>query len=165
MSALLENMSAHEAAFAERAALYQDYLSGEVSMEGGHFKTDLLRHLAGAIVVKDHRVRYQKEQFDRFATSQNFQPLASGEITLREFATRYAHLIEIMTHSSHSHKCPKIAANYDSFAEDSIKPLNATIFYYFFSSSRQSRTWAQWMISCARFPNDRMRRAYMRFFS
>jgi hypothetical protein len=33
------------------------------------FRTDLLQHLAGSIVVKESRQRYQKEQFDRFIAS------------------------------------------------------------------------------------------------
>jgi len=67
---------------------------------------------------------------------------------------------------SHYGKCPKIEANYDDYREKTIRPLNATIFYYFFStSSAANRTWAQMMLSAARFPNDRMRRAYMRVFA
>ena len=67
---------------------------------------------------------------------------------------------------SHYGKCPKIEANYDDYREKTIRPLNATIFYYFFrASSSANRTWAQMMLSAARFPNDRMRRAYMRVFA
>jgi hypothetical protein len=101
-----------------------------------------LKHLAGSIVVKEHRLRYQKEQFDRFAASARIADLKSGNLTLREFANRYALLIETMTEASHSGKCPKIEANYDDFAEQTIKPLNATIFYYFFGANRAGRTWA-----------------------
>lgn len=97
--------------------------------------------------------------------SQGFWALKNSGQNLREFARNYALLIETMTSVSHNGKCPKIEANYDSFSEHSLKPLNATIFYYFFSANRQGRTWAQWMISATRFPNDRMRRAYMRFFA
>ena len=115
LGSLLANIDVHEAVFAERAALYAEYFDDNTPLEMGAFKNDLLRHLAGNIVVKDHRVRYQKEQFDRFVASQGFQPLASERISLSEFATAYAHLIEVMTTSSHHHKCPKIAANYESF--------------------------------------------------
>jgi len=68
--------------------------------------------------------------------------LKSNKLSLREFARNYALLIETMTESSHNGKCPKIEANYDDFAEKSIKPLNATIFYYFFGASKAGRTWA-----------------------
>ena len=94
-----------------------------------------------------------------------YRALNNKSQTLHEFAKHYATLIETNTEMSHNGKCPKIEANYDDFAESKIRPLNATIFYYFFSANRQGRNWAQMMLSAARFPNDRMRRAYMRFFA
>lgn len=86
-------------------------------------------------------------------------------MSLRDFAEQYANLIEVMTDTSHSGKCPKIEANYDDAQSATVNPLNASIFYLFFSTSRASRNWASWMIAAARFPNDRMRRAYMRMFA
>lgn len=129
------------------------------------YRVTLLKHLAGSIVVKEHRIRYQKEQFDRFIVSNKMPNLKSNNLTLRQFATNYAGLIETMTESSHNDKCPKIEANYDDFGEQTIKPLNATIFYYFFGADRAGRTWAQWMLASARYPNERVRRAYIRFFA
>lgn len=93
------------------------------------------------------------------------QQLQGSQMSLRDFAFFYAHLIEALTESSHHGKCPKIDANYDSFDEATIRPLNASIFYLFFSSSAASRSWAMWMLSAARFPNDHLRRAYMRLFA
>jgi hypothetical protein len=84
---------------------------------------------------------------------------------MREFAKHYAELIEFMISRSHSEKCPKIEANYDDFGEQTLRPLNATIFYYFFSANRSGKTFAQWMLSAVRYPNDKVRRAYMRFFA
>lgn len=166
MAVLLDHMNQHDQAFSQRNALYADYLSPETRMEMDNFRQDLLKHLAGSIVVKDHRVRYQKEQFDRYLTSNHYGALRSQSQSLKTFATNYALLIETLTEKSHNGKCPKIEANYDDFSEKTIRPLNATIFYYFFSaSSSANRTWAQWMLSAARFPNDRMRRAYMRVFA
>ena len=69
-----------------------------------------------------------------------------------------------MTQSSHYFKCPKIEANYDDFAKETVLPLNPAIFYYFFSANRSGRTWAQWMLAAVRYPNNKTRRAYMRFF-
>jgi hypothetical protein len=54
-------MNQHDQAFSQRNALYADYLSPETRMEMDNFRQDLLKHLAGSIVVKDHRIRYQKE--------------------------------------------------------------------------------------------------------
>jgi len=145
--------------------VYSDYISKNTTLSMNNFRIDLLKHLAGSIVVKEHRLRYQKEQFDRFIASSQMQDLKSGNLSMREFARNYALLIETITESSHNGKCPKIEANYDDYSEQAIKPLNATIFYYFFGADRAGRSWAQWMLSSARYPNDRMRRAYMRFFA
>jgi len=129
------------------------------------FRTDLLQHLAGSIVVKEHRQRYQKEQFDRFIASMQHNALHKRDTTLREFCVEYANMIEILISDSHNDRSPKIEANYDDFAERTIRPINATIFYYFFSADRRKRTIAQWFLSAVRYPNDRVRRAYMRFFA
>jgi len=74
-------------------------------------------------------------------------------------------LIEYLIEESNGFKCPKIQANYDDYAESTIRPLNSTIFYYFFSADRTKRTIAQWMLSTIRYPNEKFRRAYMRFFA
>ena len=67
--------------------------------------------------------------------------------------------------NSHNGLSPKIEANYDDFREQTIRPLNATIFYYFFSGDRSRRTIAQWLLSTIRYPNQKVKRAYMRFFA
>lgn len=140
-------------------------LTGEPSEGLNKFRAALLKHLAGNIVVKEHKVRYQKEQFDRFVASSNSHELSALDVPLREFARSYAGLIESMISYSHNMKCPKIEANYDDFGTKTVRPLNATIFYYFFSANRSGKSWAQWMLSAVRYPNDKTRRAYMRFFS
>jgi hypothetical protein len=129
------------------------------------FRTDLLQHLAGSIIIKEHRQRYQKEQFDRFISSMQYNQLYKRKQSLREFCAEYANMIEILIEDSHNDRSPKIEANYDDFGERTIRPFNATIFYYFFSADRRRRTIAQWMLSAVRYPNDRVRRAYMRFFA
>lgn len=74
-------------------------------------------------------------------------------------------MIEDLIEASHNYKCPKIEANYDDFQERTIRPINSTIFYYFFNMDRRKRTIAQWLISTIRYPNERVRQAYMRFFA
>ena len=122
-------------------------------------------HSATKLVIKEHRLRYQKEQFDRFFTSQSYPDFVKENIKMSEYAKEYARMIETLVSQSHNGKCPKIEANYDDFNEQRIKPLNATIFYYFFGAQRSGRSWAQWMLSSARYPNEKFRRAYMRFFA
>jgi hypothetical protein len=70
-----------------------------------------------------------------------------------------------MIEDSHDYKCPKIQANYDDFGDQTVRPLNSTIFYYFFSADLTKRTIAQWLLSTVRYPNEKVRRAYMRFFA
>lgn len=142
IAALLDNINYHDQVFTQRRELYSDYVSADTREQMDNFRIDLLKHLAGSIVVKEHRLRYQKEQFDRFVTSSRVPGLKSKSQSLREFARSYALLIETLTESSHNGKCPKIEANYDDYAEQTIKPLNATIFYYFFGANKAGRTWA-----------------------
>ena len=51
-------------------------------------------------------------------------------------------VVEELIIDSHNDRSPKIEANYDDFAERTIRPFNATIFYYFFNGDRRSRTLA-----------------------
>lgn len=69
-----------------------------------------------------------------------------------------------MIDESNGFKAPKIRANYDDFEEQTIRPINSTIFFYFFSTDRFKRNFAQWMLASARYPNEKVRQAYMRFF-
>ena len=160
---LLSNIEACAASQAQRDALYAGLQEDASSVDS--FRHDLLRHLAGSLVIKEHRIRYQKEQFDRFVTSLEFRGLKDLDLTLKEFSVAYSNLIDATIESSHNYRCPKIEANYDEFAEQTIKPLSSTIFFYFFSANRSGKTWAQWMLASARYPNHRMRKAYMRFFA
>jgi hypothetical protein len=56
-------------------------------------------------------------------------------------------------------------ANYDDYQEQTIRPLNATFFYYFFGAEKSKRVFARWLLSTFSYPNQKMRMAYMRFFA
>lgn len=116
-------------------------------------------------MVKEHRQRYQKEQFDRLLLAAQSRKLKDHSASLEDFCVEYSKLIEVMIEDSHGYKCPKIQANYDDFGDQTVRPLNSTIFYYFFSADRAKRTMAQWLLSTVRYPNEKVRRAYMRFFA
>lgn len=58
MASLFRNMNEHDQAFNERSALYSDYISQNTTLSMNNFRIDLLKHLAGSIVVKEHRLRY-----------------------------------------------------------------------------------------------------------
>lgn len=163
MKRLLSDIADLSVSQSERASVYAEYDQAEGNVDT--FREDLLKHLAGNIVVKEHKIRYQKEQFDRFLASLQYWDLKDKSLTLKEFSEAYSRLMKSTTDSSHNFRCHKIDANYDDFGEQTIRPLNATIFFYFFSANRNGKTWAQWMLSSVRYPNDRMRRAYMRFFA
>jgi len=129
------------------------------------FRFALLKHLAGSIVVKNHRIRYQKEQYDRFVFTQGDSVLKKQNATLKEFAEHYAFIIESLADASYHGKCRKIEANYDNYETDNLKPFNATLFYYMFSGNAYSKTWAQWILSTIRYPNEKVRKAYMSFYA
>ena len=162
---LVADFAEWEKVYQDRQRIYHHFTSESNSESLTVFRTDLLQHLAGSIVVKEHRQRYQKEQFDRFIASLQHNALQKRQVTLRDFCSEYANMIEILISDSHNDLSPKIDANYDDFAERTVRPLNATIFYYFFSADRRKRTIAQWLLAAVRYPNDRVRRAYMRFFA
>lgn len=173
MKDLFNTFTEYERHFNERQRIYHHFVQDTQDENGQRttseyldsFRSELLQHLAGSIIVKEHRQRYQKEQYDRFAWSLLNHKLKRTNQTLGDFCREYAVMIENMIEESHNYKCPKIEANYDDYQEKTIRPINATIFYYFFSADRRKRTIAQWLLSAVRYPNDRIRRAYMRFFA
>lgn len=164
-SGLVQDFQAFERVHNERKQIYADFQDTSAETGVDRFRVELLHHLAGSIVVKESRKRYQKEQFDRLMATLQSGTLTSSNESLRDFCQNYANLIEVLIEDSHNDRSPKIEANYDDFGEKTIRPINATIFYYFFSADRRKRTIAQWLLSAVRYPNERVRRAYMHFFA
>jgi hypothetical protein len=70
----------------------------------------------------------------------SYKTILNSTLSLREFSELYAHLIESLIEESHNNKCPKIEANYDDYSERTVRPINATIFYYFFNLDARKRT-------------------------
>lgn len=122
----------------ERDVVYKNWLqkTGEPCESLDKLREAMLLHLAQDIVIKEHKIRYQKEQYDRYIYSCANTRLKARDLTLAEFAHNYAELIESEIRFSHNMKCPKIESNYDDFGEKTVRPLNAAVFYYFFSGSR-----------------------------
>lgn len=127
-------------------------------------REDLLAYLSGAIVLKEHRFRYQHEQYDRYLTLNRHLPL-SDHMTLKQFSEAYAACLRHEVEYSYNYVCPKIDANYDDIGQRNVNPINASVFFYFFSAHKLRRKWAQIILSAARYPNEKIRRAYLRFFS
>ena len=69
MSGLMSALNDYTQSQNEKSVMYADYDSSD---DLDVFRQDLLKHLAGNIVVKEHKIRYQKEQFDRFLASLTF---------------------------------------------------------------------------------------------
>ena len=124
-----------------------------------------MQHLAQNLYIKEHRHRYQQEQYERFTASIGNPLLYKTNQTLGEFSNEYAMFIERLIESSHNYKSPNIEANYNSPDQQTTNPIDATIFYYFFSMEKSKRNLARWMLAAARYPNDRVRAAYMKIFS
>lgn len=162
LNAILKDIESFQKLSARESTLFSEF---DNDSQIDQFRIEMLKHLAGSIVIKEHRVRYQKEQFDRFVITLKQPQLKDPNMTLAEFANRYAHVIEVTTESSHSFKCPKIEASYLKHGEDVIRPFNANVFFYLFHGGRAGRTWAQWMLASARYPQEKMRRAYMYMFA
>lgn len=128
------------------------------------FKQDLIAYLSSTIVVKEHRLRYQAEQYDRYLSAARWVPV-HDYTTLREFTEDYAEHLRREVQLSYNHVSPKIAANYDDYQERRVNPINGAVFYYFFNANRTRRRLAQAILSAARYPNEKIRRAYLRFFN
>ena len=125
----------------------------------------MLQHLSNAIIVRENKNRYQKEQFNRLVVAQQYTLLQHRSKSMDEFCKAYSMLIEDLIAQSTNYKCPKIQANYDDFNEQTIRPLNSTVFYFYFSGDRLRRMAAQWILAASRYPNEKVRSAYMRFFA
>ena len=104
------------------------------------FRLKLIQHLSMNIVIKENRQRYQKEQFERMLIASQDFTLKQHKSSLDDWCKSYTMLIEALIDKSPNNLSPKIQANYDNYGEATIKPLNSTIFYYFFSADKTKRT-------------------------
>ena len=71
--------------------------------------------------------------------AENAYTLKNQGQSLDRFCEEYAKIIEYQVDSSNNFKSPKIRANYDDYEEQVIRPLNSTIFYYFFSADKSRK--------------------------
>jgi hypothetical protein len=86
VKSILNLFSEYEKAYNDRQRFYHHFCRESDSEALLEFRNDLLHHLAGSIIVKEHRQRYQQEQFERFAMSMNARALFKNDITLKEFS-------------------------------------------------------------------------------
>lgn len=96
MQTLINNIAACNSSQQERSQIYAE---NDALAEGrdDQFREDLLKHLAGNIVIKEHRVRYQKEQFDRFVASLSFWDLKNTDQSLLDFSKAYSRMMSAHT--------------------------------------------------------------------
>ena len=105
-------MGKYETAFSKRQILFNRGHLESDSESLSSFKDDLAKHLSTTIFVKDHRYKYQKEQFDRLMFAMSDIDLRYSNNTLKDYCFKYAKYIEQSTCTSHGFKHHKIAANY-----------------------------------------------------
>ena len=88
--------------------MYENFTGEGLCSNSDVLKNELLTHLSNAIVVKEHKLRYQKEQFDRLLIAADYWPLKNRKLSIEEWCVEYARLIELLISASHNNKCPKI---------------------------------------------------------
>lgn len=160
-----KNLSEYENAQSRKDSYYSNFVRDDVYDHNPEkFKEDLLAYLSGAIILKDHRYRYQTEQYDRYLAFNRWVPMVN-HMTLKQFAEIYARTLRTQVSISHNFLCPQVDANYDDYGKKTVDPISSNVFYFFFSANRMRRKWAQVILSAARYPNEKVRRAYLRFFS
>jgi len=160
-----EQLKVHENVKSKKDSFYASFINeDDLDLHPDKFKDDLLAYLSGAIVLKDHRYRYQHEQYDRYLTFKKWVPVVDS-MTLRTFSNLYAKSLRTQVDVSHNFLCPQVDANYDDYGKKTVNPISSTVFYLFFSAHRARRHFAQIILSAARYPNEKIRRAYLRFFS
>jgi hypothetical protein len=165
LPAFKSNTQQYESSSAKREAIFGKLESSDAhDHTPDHFKEDLLAYLSGAIILKDHRHRYQAEQYDRYVALNKWIHLTDN-MTLKEFSEMYARSLRTQVDISHNFLCPQIDANYDDYGKRTVNPISSTVFYFFFSAHRSRRRFAQVFLSAARFPNEKIRKAYLRFFA
>ena len=164
IAGLIAQFASFETAKFDYERTYHHFMNEEKSEALTTFRENLLLFLASNMVIPEHRNRYQIEQMQRFHKSLAQFYIKSPNMTLGEFSVRYGKFIEGHIAESHYYKNPHIEANYDDFQEKTIRPINATVFYYFFRLSKVNRKLAQFLLATIRYPNERVRRAYMRAF-
>jgi hypothetical protein len=69
LSTLLQQIETHEQVTNKSKEIYANYTSENTNLAVDNFRLDVLKHLAGKIVVKEHRLRYQQEQWLRYVIS------------------------------------------------------------------------------------------------
>ena len=114
------------------------------------FRRELCGHLSATLIVKESRTRYQKEQCDRLIASLGEANLLNKKMTLDQWCVEYSVMVQDLIERSNNYKCPKILANYNKQSENTIRPINATIFYFFFSANKVQRMLAQMLLDSAR---------------
>ena len=159
-----QSCSEYESARSKKESFYSSFIHDEGYMRNSKVKEDLFAHLSSAIILKEHRYRYQHEQYDRFLSCMKWMPLWDN-MTMRDVSKEYALQLRNGVLLSHNGMCPQIDANYDDFDERKVNPITPTVFYFFFSAHKARRKFAQVILSAARYPNEKIRRAYLRFFN
>lgn len=126
-----------------------------------HFKdskkifNDILNELSYNIHLKEHRLRYQQEQKQRYYNSVkcfNYY-YALRNKSLEEFVEDYNTFLWSEIKKSHYNLSPKIEANYRrNYHEGEVSPITSLVFYLYFKTNKVQKFLSQLLISAYRNP-------------
>jgi hypothetical protein len=117
---------------------------------------DILSDLAYNIYLKEHRLRYQSEQKQRFDNSLNqFNGYVyqNRGISFEKFIADYNDFLWKSISKSHSGLSPKIASNYQrNFHDGEVSPVTSLVFFLYFKTNSWSKSLSRVLVSAFRNP-------------
>jgi hypothetical protein len=125
---------------------------------------ELLQDLAYNIYVKEHKLKYQNEQFQRYKAS---LCCFSGPSyyykhrhrSLDDFISDYNKFLNHQIKRSHNNLAPKIEASYRrDYHEGEVSPVTSLIFYLYFKTDKVKRFASQILLAAYRNPYSKKQR-------
>lgn len=118
---------------------------------------DILNELAYGIYLKEHRLRYQQEQKQRYDASVsrfNGWTYQACGATFETFIRDYNAFLWKQIDNSHGGYSPKIQNNYQrNFHDGEVSSVTSLIFFLYFKTNSWSRRVASVLFSSFRHPN------------
>jgi hypothetical protein len=112
----------------------------------------ILTDLAFNIYVKEHRLRYQQEQKDRYYKSLKTFNYMFWNKSVEDFVKDYNTFIQSEIKRSHQYLSPKIEANYRRNYHEDASSVTSTIFYLYFKTDAVKKFFAKLLYRAYRNP-------------
>lgn len=104
--------------------------------------TSILKDLSLNIYLKEHRLRYQQEQSQRFYNSLNHFTSFSGNIT--QFCDEYNYFLNCEIYDSFNQNAPKIENNYRlNYYQGETSRTTALTFFLYYKACGLTRIFAR----------------------